>query len=917
MNAKACLALTILAAAAGRGAGVETRLLTDFTRDLPASDTDATVSLRFRGIRELPGGKGDVVVQLQRRAGKWADNGHVVAADYNQKSTNSVELGDLAFDGRRIQGPLKVTIGPDSPRPGRKGLPQTPDVFEIDVSAKARRGQSAPFQPDREAFMPPWRKDTPTFGGELLEGTYRAARGGKGAEGRTLGAVAPAPVRGRFGAEGNVHVTKAPGGGMKLLCRLSPKRVAPPQAAWAVKRLPAAQDWRRYDGLRLTVDSAERRSDAAIAVRLTEADGSTFSVTSAALLLGREVTFDVPFSDFRGTGGNYFLDVDQVAAFALGVDNPGGVGDVEFTVRGIELIRASSGFAAPPTGPVDIEVDWPVRIDFDGQTTVPKGLFGFHDVGHNKPRRPKGVPASPTEHMRRLRCGFLRPLTHVGFGAKPITDEQIAEMQAGRLARRDKPTDAFFARAEAADAVDNVVWCHTQDLWARPSWMDRDRKKVLDGVRAFYRAQAARAWVPGENHNPLRRFEVWNEPFMWGRHVNMGYRNPRGKRAWSDPTQYGYIPAKLGADVYSEIFLAAVAGAKGANPHARLGGMCSPSFNGDDYANFTNYARHFLDRCHAKVDFLTEHHYFGLPASYAASYEVVTAWCDVKYGRRIPIYNTECNDLGSSHANKAYYNIRDILECLRVCPDVARGRAVHALWSGYCRSPGETNAFTLLSALRGRMLAARASECDVVPVVAERPDGRMVVLALNDSNFTRRVQLAVPEGLKPQDVTQLVMKGETRLETVPGGKVALSDHRRLSAELAARECVRWTLAPVGPARDAAVRKLERSSCNVLFARVEPGRSVSGKVVWRGGGPPAKRAILRVVTRDVHRDEGVVVVNGTELPLRWSSSNDGFAVAEEVHLNPAVLAKDTTIEFRCPRADSNGFTVYAAAVLLDK
>ena len=914
MHGRDLIALALLGAAlnfAAREAGAgsrrpaETRLLTDFTTDLPEGDENVTVSMRFVGIRPLPGGaKGDVVVQLQRRGGKWADTGHSAAADYNQKSTNVVRVADLKLAGDRITGGIHVTIGPDSPRPGKTGFPSPADEFQISIDARVDRGKPAPFQPDREAFMPPWRKDVPSFGGERIRGTYKAA-----GPGEIIGALSPAMVAGRFGAEGNVHITKASGGGMRLLARLSPKRVAPPPAAWAVKRFDKPADWRRFDALRLTVASKSRRSDAAVAVRIAEADGSSFSVTSAALLLGREATFDVPFADFRGTGGNYFLDLDRVTAIGVGADNPHGVGDVEFVVRMIELVRSGRGLDGPPRKAATVKLDPARRISFHGAEEVPKGLFGFHDVGHDRPRQPKTIAASPTEYMRQLNPGYLRPLRHVGFGAKPITDEQIKEMIADRLASKAKPTDAFFRRAEAAGAIDNVVWCHTQDLWARPSWMDRDRRKVLDGVKAFYRALAAKAWVPGEEHNVLRRLEVWNEPFMWGRHINMGFRNPPGRKAWSDPTQYGYIPARLGAEAYSDIFLAAVEGASSANRHVKLGGPCAPAFSGDSYANFTHYVRHFLDRCHDKVDFLTEHHYFGLPASYAASYEVVKAFCDVKYNRRIPIYNTECNDLGRSAANKAYYNIRDILECIRVCPDVARGRAVHALWNGYCRSPGETDAFTILSTLRGKMIDARSSDPAIVAVAAERPDGKIVVFALNDSNFARRVELAAPAGYRLDELIQLNMEDDTSLKGIAASGEAALD---------AREAARWTLSPEGDLRRRiAVRRIEQSFCDVLLARVEPPRSISGKVIWRRAGPPAKKAALRVITRDVHRGEAVAVINGKQIPLPFSSSNDGCSVAQDVAVDPAVLKSSTTIEFRCvdPKT-ANGFTVCAASILLE-
>lgn len=51
-------------------------LLTDFSGDLPKDDVNATVSLRFVGIRDA----GNIIVQLQRRDGQWTASNHGAAA---------------------------------------------------------------------------------------------------------------------------------------------------------------------------------------------------------------------------------------------------------------------------------------------------------------------------------------------------------------------------------------------------------------------------------------------------------------------------------------------------------------------------------------------------------------------------------------------------------------------------------------------------------------------------------------------------------------------------------------------------------------------------------------------------------------------------------------------------------------------
>jgi hypothetical protein len=460
--------------------------------------------------------------------------------------------------------------------------------------------------------------------------------------------------------------------------------------------------------------------------------------------------------------------------------------------------------------------------------------------------------------------------------------------------------------------------------------MDQERAVAIEEARLTYRNLGAKAWVPGDDFNWLRRFEFWNEPFMWGRHINQGVQTPPGKKNWQDPTQFGYLPGKLGADVYSDLFLAAVAGAKSANEHVQLGGPSAPALLTDDYSSFDNYVRHFLDRCHDKIDFLTEHHYQGQPDSFAASYEVVTAYTDVHYNRRLPIYNTETNDMVDAptkgddgqplaatkavHLNRAHYHIQDILTCLRVCPDVCRGRAVYGLFNGYPAKKGEADAYLLMAPLRGKMLPASSSDESVLLAASSPADGQLVVLALNNSPFARTVVLPLPAGFQVESCLRLEYADGTKLveaETKPEGG-------ELKSELPARVAQRWILKKDGY-RPARTMRIEKSYCDQVMMRVGSQQPVKTKVVWRGGGPAAaKAAWLRVISRGVERGEAVALVNGQALPLPWSSSNDECAPAQDIAIGPALLKNETVVEFRCVSpAASNGFTVYAAAVLVQR
>ena len=947
-----------------------TDLPADLTREDPAADVD--IAVRLVDVRPLPGkageeaGGGDVVVLLRRRGGEWT-TGHIAAADYNQKSDNTADPSGLTFDGDKLSGVLKVTIGPDSPRPRVTGFPNPADQFAVELDMRLDHERAAPYQPDLEAFMPPWRKDVPTYGGTLAGGTYRGtlATGEKGKEqiisGSATGAVAPAPVPGTWGTTGNISINAAEGGRMNVLARLAPSRVSPPSEAWAVLNFTEPKDLSETGGLRVRVASEDRRDDAAMALAVKVQGGGWHQVTSAAPLLGPEASqshFDVPWDHFRPRLS--FNDRRAIEAIRVGVDNPMGVGDVAFTLQNITALPP---ILEKPRQPPVVTLQPDTSLSFNATTTIPSGLFGLHQVHSPKLGvSPEGKP-DPIEYLTALNPGLLRPLTHTGFGGKRLSDEEVA----AKLAEKHPTKDAYLRAAVDAGAVDTVIETYTEDLWNRPSWMNKDRQDFLSGVELFWQNRAATSWTPGDEDNLDRMYEIWNEPFMWGRHINMGFMNEAGQKAWTDDTQYGYLPGTLGAQVIGETLLAAERGAA-INPHVQLGAPSAPSIDSNHYGTMQDYIIPFLQTSAGEgdaqqtvgqvLDFFTEHHYGGDPAANAASYEVLTAYMDTKFGRRIPIYNTEANNLGASPAGKARYNIADILHPLNTVPDQLKGRSLHALWSGYLNDEGEEHAYRIMSTLRGTRIASDITGSDALLAAASSPrEGELVVLVLNEGRETQSFSLSGVEGFEVAGVMTLIADApehELRMRDVDGamvpqpaaGKTVLKEIDPESMDdptrftLPAGSAVRWTLTKEGyvPSKE---RVRTQHFVDAVLADVEPNKPLEAKVQWRpwlwlnrpgAGGPGgtpaaaiaeerqgAKRAYLRVITRDVHPGEAVAVIGDQEVPLPFSSSNDGAAVVQMIDLDPALIREgDAPIEFRVTDpARFNGYTVYAASVVLER
>lgn len=912
-----------------RSPAADARLLTDFSADLPRDMSNAVLALRLQEVRPIhESAVATMDVYLHRIDGSWATNESAVGSDHNYRMLEvaTVEAPAVTARADRVVGRLTIDTsgGRKSKRPA--------DRLDVEFSVAIDAETPLPHQPDLRPSMPPWKKAIRPFGGHSATGRYAAVftRGslqGKTVQGDVVGALNHRPVKGVWGATGNATLVPAAGGGMRVTARLSPKRVMPPESAWAELQFAGPQDWRRYDGLRITVQADSRRDDAAVAIALRESsglvtltewkadDGAWYSVTSAAFLRESETAFEVPFADFRGEGDdNYALDVDAVAALRVGVDDPRGVGDVAFTVRRIELYGDGGAFAGLAPLPVQVAVDTEHILSLNGATNVPAGLCGVHDAGviwwfKHGPEKPE-----PKAYFDQLNLGLMRT------ASGPLRPRAVAAME--KLGRPLKG-----------------ISCDHLWTWSRPAFMDaEDPGAWAEGWGGGYANRA----VEGRGPDDQPAWEVSNESFMWARYANAGNHLPRkGQRDFADPTQYGYLPAQRIADVYSKMFLSAWDAANGkGRKRLRLVGPSSHAFNNDDYAHFRMYVAPIIDACHDKLDFLTEHRYGACPESYAASWEVAKAYCVLKHGRSIPICNTECNDCDFWDANRAHYNLADILACMRVCPDVSYGRAMHAFSGTYMGSAGEHAFFMLLNTLRGALLPLEISDEALLGAASLTSGGKVVAVLFNPTSHSRTLSLQCPAGYtltewwrlrlgkaaeeKCEDVAEAIAlypppdATNCVLEAVQIPDAADEEAGVWCVETPARSAMRctWTPKPDTP-RPARLLRRRQAFWEKLFVDVRGADAVTGEVVWRDIDPQAKRAWLRVITRDVHRGEAEAVLNGTGIPLPWSSSNDGYALAQDIEISPDLLKPQTRLVMRRTDPDhGNGFTVYAASVIVE-
>ncbi len=661
-------------------------------------------------------------------------------ADYNEKSSNRVETVSLTHEGSVLEGEFLIEIGPDGARRGRAKFPTPPDRFRVNVKAYLDPEAFSLQRGDREAFMPHWRKDTPTMAGWNVKGIY-SGEWQRGTDGQ------PEPVKGKISGSwrlrglgggwrglGPVLLKPEVEGGLRLNAFLPEEKRIDGNAAWAEIDF-GEQTAGTAGGVRLVLGPLS--SDAGvetvkISLQARTERGWFSAMDQIRLGQQKKVLAEVSFKEF-GDRWRPFAG-ETLQALRVGVVNGDGIGRVEIPLH---VLTVMEGERAPVEEPVRIEVRPSVVRSFNGADRVPEGLFGFHVVG-DKLASPSEEEKAPLAFIREVRPGLLRPLTHTGFDRGHDVGSHVRKL------------------AEAGDAEERVVWTHTMDLWARPPWMERGLEGLTAKVESFYADMAERAWTPEHPDRLLRYFEVWNEPFMWGRHINMGFRLPDGKQDVRDDTQYGYIPGEVGADAWSAIFTAAVKGAKSVNPHVRLGGPSAPNIGSYDYSDFKNYTLRIIESVGDRMDFFTEHHYGGNPLLVSAGYEVVRAAFWTLHGRQVPIINTEVNDLGASDAGKAIYNLTEILHLISTQPDLAEGRALHALWDGRLRSAGERDAWQLMAPLRGRILDLTVDGPRMTAVASFPEPGRVVIVGSDHGFGDTRVEVSLPKGFRVEELMLLM-----------------------------------------------------------------------------------------------------------------------------------------------------------------
>ena len=746
-------------------------------------------------------------------------------------------------------------------------------------------------------------------------------------------------------------------------------------AKWGGYNLFQPVDVSAYDGFVIEVATDRPRSDAWVDLGVMEEDGSWYAVRDAIPLSAAARTVKVAFDDLRhaeflfnaegtapGVDGNYdedfHFDRTKLYRVAIGVQNPLGVGRVDFTIRAIALAK----WKDEPIEPARIDVTGRT-IRFNDQATVPAGIFGFHQAGGS------------AEQVADLRVGSLRPHRAMGYGGAFV----------------EPPSPRFGVEQTISANYDRK---QQMPQFEQPDrWQDSMRKAgrgIGEQARPYGDKVAVEWW--NEPYLELGKFLEQNmarkvkpgpdtkvgDPVVWGgQPLGSMIWAPKGGtidgRPWRvgdeqvrdaqgidlvpiDPTRFTYWSGRQIALWYIQTFNLVAAEAKAIAPELRMVGGFGFRWNEDEWASWHILHKPMIDATIDLLDGVCEHHYQGYTEAMPASYEVLVAYTDAVHGRRIKAYNTETNDLWDAPArgnpvaadqagrfvarHRMVYNVRDILGVIRWTPDKLETRAIHALWKGGDADPGapwkaaginegEYHALQFLKPLRGRLVEAASSDEDVWAVASIDDERRnLVAVAFNDSPRDRSIELTMPDAFSDAyaggfDVYRLRHdeEGHTSVEIEDG---RFSAPNTFAADLPPAEAI-MLVAHLGKPhagepdlvrRQFFARKPAADVDPILF-EIAPGASQSLRFEPAAAADDARRAWVRVVVERVAEGDGYFTIDGRryDLPAAYTPANGPYI--REVEIDPSRVKPETVIEFHAsPPDQGNGYLLCAASIIVE-
>lgn len=475
-----------------------------------------------------------------------------------------------------------------------------------------------------------------------------------------------------------------------------------------------------------------------------------------------------------------------------------------FQRAGVVLSALSCAWAADPQG---VSVSG-LPIEINGKSEIPRGLFGVHAMDldaataaewgieavrriyqnpDGKPGRIKGAtgPASSDEPLV-VDCYFDRyqPALQLNDPAWKERLESLAKAYGENAAITGRPAFMEFwnepylnwatkpgvnyaptlYRTEGVQAGDPMVLKTTGEpveglVWDREIFFVKDAHGGLNFVLSSYIPRDGR-----EGETVTLGYGAGPGTLIDGGTVRLRGADHTLTKQWSgkDPGQKFYWSGPVNERLYNEMFGVFAAKLKATNPDVPIAAGWGFNFFNEGWEVWHRLIKPTIDKNHAWMDALHEHHYGGDSRKVAASYEVAYAYALGNYGKRLDFWNTEAGGHldpqqpgNAKSANEGdprtrataamTYMLRDIAYLLDRMPDKAIHRAAHEPQN----NGGDRAAFELLKPLRGQLLETHSSMPGIWASAAIR-EKTMTVFVFNDANSRRDVpvRLQAPPGTR-------------------------------------------------------------------------------------------------------------------------------------------------------------------------
>lgn len=454
-------------------------------------------------------------------------------------------------------------------------------------------------------------------------------------------------------------------------------------------------------------------------------------------------------------------------------------------------VVAATGWAAEP---VVVRVTGE-RLVVNGQSEVPRGLFGVHAVALT----PENIADMGIEATRQIHFHARATPIAIKDGALQAPYDRLLtiDCQNDRYAPATVLSNPKFAEyytklgtqyAEAAKGSPEYTFY--TEFWNEPylNWASRshgakrsnyyagwyDVAKAVDGgpvtIKGWDKPLAhmkwKRLWAQGEDGKiyfgvSLPEGAKAGDTFK-GR--STWYWTDRREQTFTvveewhvhDPSTKNWFSGKQNLDFYLWMFVPYAKAIKETNPKVQVLAGWDYGLSMGDYGVWKDLTQPLIDEAGDYIDGITDHHYGVDTRQVPAWYEIITTYGMSRKGRWIKGFNTECGgsldpavhgldalaaeekDALKKQWAEATYVLRDILELAYMSPDKVGSRTHHHAFP----ETGAAAGLRFLKDLRGELVVARTGDAEIWPVAAINGD-TLVVAVFNNHMEERVLALAI------------------------------------------------------------------------------------------------------------------------------------------------------------------------------